>query len=66
MEAHRPAAATLGHRAGDDLVPLLSGVNRAGDRSGRGGMIAFLRALARAVEVARYEYVIHTYPKRYG
>jgi hypothetical protein len=29
-------------------------------------MIEFLRALAKAIEVARYEYVIHTYPKRYG
>jgi hypothetical protein len=29
-------------------------------------VILFLRALVKAVEVARYEYVIHTYPKRYG
>jgi hypothetical protein len=29
-------------------------------------VIVFLLALARAIEVARYEYVIHTYPKRYG
>lgn len=29
-------------------------------------MILFLRALAHAIRVARYEYVIHTYPKRYG
>jgi hypothetical protein len=29
-------------------------------------VIAFLRALARAIELAHYEYVIHTYPKRYG
>jgi hypothetical protein len=29
-------------------------------------MIAFLRALAHTLEIARYEYVIHTYPKRYG
>jgi hypothetical protein len=29
-------------------------------------VIEFLRALAKALELARYEYVIHTYPKRYG
>jgi hypothetical protein len=29
-------------------------------------VILFLRALVHAVEIARYEYVIHTYPKRYG
>jgi hypothetical protein len=29
-------------------------------------MIEFLKALARALEVARYEWIINTYPKRYG
>jgi hypothetical protein len=29
-------------------------------------VILFLRALAHALTIARYEYVIHTYPKRYG
>jgi hypothetical protein len=27
---------------------------------------ALLRALVHALEVARYEYIIHVYPKRYG
>jgi hypothetical protein len=30
------------------------------------GVVLFLEALAHALELARYEYVIHTYPKRYG
>jgi hypothetical protein len=29
-------------------------------------MIEFLRALREAVWLAYYEWVIHTYPKRYG
>jgi hypothetical protein len=29
-------------------------------------VILFLRALAEAARLAYYEYVIHTYPKRYG
>jgi hypothetical protein len=29
-------------------------------------VILFLRALAEALRLAYYEWVIHTYPKRYG
>jgi hypothetical protein len=37
-----------------------------GDYGGRGGVILFLRALVEAAWIAYYEWVIHTYPRRWG
>jgi hypothetical protein len=33
---------------------------------GGGGVISFLRALVEAVRLAYYEWVIRTYPRRWG